>query len=327
MNFIGTGKRLAQGDVGNAARVLGVETAVLLAFMEVEAAGRGFDNQNRPKMLFEPHVFWRNLSGVLRTTAVTAGLAYAKWKSGNYPSDSYPRLNRATAIAREPALRSASYGLPQILGENAKAAGFTSAEQMVRAMMQGEREQLLAMVTLLQDWGLGAVLRGRDFTKSDSWRDGVRRYNGPAYERHNYHGRAAVAYVKHSKNIDAATGAPLPPKVVVPDGVTALWLGMRGEAVRNLQADLQSLGYVFKFGIDGRFGDETDDHVRAFQKSAGLTVDGKAGTATRDALDKALVAATADKSPSPPEWQRAAGIGALVAAIIGGIAAFLSRKD
>ena len=51
MNFVGTGRRLAQGDVGDAARVLGIETAVLLAFLEVEAAGRGFGSKNRPKML------------------------------------------------------------------------------------------------------------------------------------------------------------------------------------------------------------------------------------------------------------------------------------
>lgn len=51
MDFVGTGRRLAQGDVGAAARELGVETAVLLAFLEVEARGRGFDSKNRPKML------------------------------------------------------------------------------------------------------------------------------------------------------------------------------------------------------------------------------------------------------------------------------------
>src|SRR5690606_1775830 len=92
MNFVGTGRRLAQGDVGDAARVLGIETAVLLAFIEVEAAGRGFDGQNRPKMLFEPHVFWRNLAGALRDRATRLGLAYAAWRPGAYPADSYPRL-------------------------------------------------------------------------------------------------------------------------------------------------------------------------------------------------------------------------------------------
>ena len=61
MGFIGPGRRPAQGDVGEAARWPVVETAVLLAFMEVETIGRNFDKLNRPKKLFEPHVFWRGL--------------------------------------------------------------------------------------------------------------------------------------------------------------------------------------------------------------------------------------------------------------------------
>lgn len=291
MDFVGTGRRLAQGDVGDAARAIGVETAVLLAFIEVEAAGRGFDSRNRPAMLFEPHVFHRNLSGALRDRAVALGLAYQSWRSGNYPADSYPRLTQAIGIAKEPGLKSASYGLPQILGENHRAAGFPNAEQMVRAMMQGEREQLLAMVALLKDWGLHNMLRGRDFTQASSWADIARRYNGPGYATHNYHGRMAQAYIKHTQGERMATPA-----------TSILLQGMKGEAVHNLQADLAALGYEFKAGIDGRFGPETDANVRAFQRSAGLTVDGKVGDATRKAIAAALAAQDGDKSPPPPQW-------------------------
>jgi hypothetical protein len=301
MNFVGTGRRLAQGDVGDAARVLGIETAVLLAFLEVEAAGRGFDSKNRPKMLFEPHVFWRNLAGKLRDAAAAAGLAYAKWKR-NYPADSYPRLEKAISIAREPGFRSASYGLPQILGENHKAAGFSSAEAMFSTMKQGEREQLLAMVALLSDWGLAAALRGKDFSKPESWVTAVKRYNGPGYAANGYHTKAAGAYVKHAQNIDAATGQPLPPKVLVPPASAVLSKGMKGEAVRALQADLQSLGYVFAYGIDGRFGDETHRAVLSFQQSHGLWQDGKAGSETQKAIAAALAGQEGDASPPPPTW-------------------------
>lgn len=300
MDFIGTGRRLAQGDVGEAARVLGIETAVLLAFLEVEAAGRGFDSQNRPKMLFEPHVFWRNLAGKMRDAAAAAGIAYAKWKR-SYPADSYPRLAKAISIAREPGFRSASYGLPQILGENHNDAGFASAEAMFSTMKQGEREQLLAMVTLLKSWGLVKHLVGKDFSNPDAWRPAVSRYNGKSYEANNYHVKAAAAFVKHAKGVDAATGAPLPPKEAVPPGATTLEAGMKGEAVRVLQADLQSLGYVFASGVDGRFGAETDRHVRAFQTARGLTADGKAGPATMKAIAAALANAGQDKSPPAPK--------------------------
>jgi hypothetical protein len=300
MNFVGTGRRLAQGDVGDAARVLGIETAVLLAFLEVEAAGRGFDSKSRPKALFEPHVFHRNLSGALRATAVAAGLAYAKWKR-DYPADSYPRLEKAIGIAREPAFRSASYGLPQILGENHKAAGFASAEAMFSAMKQGEREQLLAMVTLLKSWGLAKHLVGKDFSDPESWVPAVERYNGKSFRANNYHGKAAVAYVKHAKGIDAKSGTPLPPKVIVPAGTVILEKGMKGEAVRALQADLQALGFIFKSGIDGRFGAETEANVRLFQAGHGLTIDGKAGPKTMKAIAAVLEAKGGNEAPDAPK--------------------------
>jgi hypothetical protein len=290
MNFVGTGRRLAQGDVGDAARAIGIETAVLLAFIEVEAAGRGFDGKNRPKMLFEPHVFYRNLSGALRDRAVALGLAYSKWRSGNYPSDSYPRLTQAIGIAKEPGLKSASYGLPQILGENHRAAGFASAEAMVATMMQGEREQLLAMVSLLKDWGLDAHLRGKDFTKPESWVPAVKRYNGSGYATHNYHGRIAAAYIKHTQG-----------EAMTPPTAAVLVAGMKGEAVHNLQADLAALGFD-PGPIDGRFGGKTEKAVRAFQAAAGITIDGKVGDATAGAIAAELAAQDDDKSPAPPEW-------------------------
>lgn len=323
MNFVGTGRRLAQGDVGEAARAIGIETAVLLAFLEVEAAGRGFDSQSRPKMLFEPHVFWRNLAGALRDRAAALGLAYKAWKR-NYPADSYPRLSQAIGISREPAFRSGSYGLPQILGENHAAAGFASAEQMFGVMRQGEREQLLAMVALLKSWGLAKHLTGKDFSKSGSWEQAARAYNGPGYATHGYHTKLAAAYSKHAKNLDAATGAAFPPKVIVPDGVTLLTHGMKGEAVRNLQADLQALGFVFKAGIDGRFGDETEANVRLFQSGAGLTIDGKVGDKTRKAIAARLAALDEDLSPPGPDWSRST-LHPLLAALLAVLKAIFNR--
>ena len=324
MNFVGTGRRLAQGDVGDAARVLGIETAVLLAFIEVEAAGRGFDSKNRPKCLFECHVFYRNLAGALRTTAVAAGLAYAKWKR-NYPADSYPRLEKAIGIAREPGFRSASYGLPQILGENHKAAGFASAEAMFSTMKQGEREQLLAMVTLLKSWGLAAKLKGKDFTDAESWRPAAKAYNGSSYATHGYHKKLAAAFVKHAKDVDAATGKALPPKAVVPAGAVILETGMKGEAVRALQADLQALGFIFKSGIDGRFGAETEANVRLFQAGHGLTIDGKAGPKTMRAIASVLEAKGGNEAPDAPKAAER-GLHPLLALLLAIINALFNRK-
>lgn len=317
MNFVGSGLRLAPGDVGDAARALGVETAVLLAFMEVEAAGRGFDGQNRPTMLYEPHVMYRNTSGASRDKAVREGVAYAKWGAKPYPRDSYPRLKQAIAIVREPAFRSASYGLGQILGENYSAAGFVSAEQMFRAMKRGEREQLMAMVAFLHKEGFVLLLTNRDFTKAESWVPAVRKYNGSGYAKHNYHGRMAQAYIKHKGG-----GAYVPVT-----NVSVLVHGMKGEAVHGLQADLFALGFD-PGPIDGRFGDKTEAAVKAFQLNARLGVDGKAGPKTLAALEAAIAHAATLQQPPPPLRPGQLGLFASAAALLGGFFVWLlSRRS
>lgn len=59
--------------------------------------------------------------------------------------------------------------------------------------------------------------------------------------------------------------------------------GMQGEEVRVLQRDLQRLG--FHLGeIDGKFGQRTENAVRAFQAAHGLEVDGVAGPQTQSAI-------------------------------------------
>lgn len=305
MDYIGTGKRLQAGDIGYAAKQVGIETAVLLAFIEVEAAGRGFDNSNRPKMLFEPHIFYRELTGAQKAAAVAAGLAYASWKPGAYPPDSYPRLKAATAINSRAAHRSASYGLGQIMGFNHEDAGFPDPESMVRAAMRGEREQLLQMVTLLKNWNMVSLLTGKDFTKADSWRAVAKRYNGSGYAKHGYHVKLAEAYRKHSKkNVDMKS---------VKSPYTVLRKGVRGEQVRNMQADLASLGYVFTKGIDGRYGDETYSIVKAYQKKKNIGVDGIAGAETLGHITVDLAKMKNDLSPSLSIWKEQTETGWFIA--------------
>ena len=116
MNFKGKAKRLDDIDLPRIGDRIGVGEDEIHAVLDVEARGNGFDAQGRPAMLFEPHVFYRNLSGAAQDRAVRECLAYPKWKRGSYPSDSYPRLERAMKINTEAAQRASSWGLGQILG-------------------------------------------------------------------------------------------------------------------------------------------------------------------------------------------------------------------
>lgn len=59
--------------------------------------------------------------------------------------------------------------------------------------------------------------------------------------------------------------------------------GSSGETVKQIQTKLRDWGY-YDGAVDGVFGSGTEKAVKAFQKKNGLTVDGKVGQATFEAL-------------------------------------------
>ena len=74
-------------------------------------------------------------------------------------------------------------------------------------------------------------------------------------------------------------------------GSRLLKKGMTGSDVKLLQELLMQLGYTLpKYGADGDFGSETETAVKAFQKQAGIKVDGLYGEDSH----KALMGAVAD---------------------------------
>ena len=76
---------------------------------------------------------------------------------------------------------------------------------------------------------------------------------------------------------------------------------MEGSDVKALQELLMQLGYALpKYGADAKFGTETEKALRAFQKEAGLTVDGKYGDRTHAALMDAVADHDAGKEPAEP---------------------------
>ncbi|WP_434777141.1 peptidoglycan-binding domain-containing protein [Neisseria sp. Ec49-e6-T10] len=62
--------------------------------------------------------------------------------------------------------------------------------------------------------------------------------------------------------------------------------GSRGDDVKQLQTQLNALGY--KIGQDGIFGQETEKAIRDFQQKNGLGVDGKVGPNTYGKLEEQL---------------------------------------
>lgn len=190
IGFKGAARKLDDIDLPRAGARIGVGEDVIHAVLDVETLGGGWDKQGRPKMLREPHVFYRQLPKHLRARAVAEGLAYQRWGEQPYPRDSYPGLVRAMQIHPEAALRSCSWGLGQILGENFAMIGYGSAAEMVTALLDDEEVHLQMMIDFISAAGLDDELRRRD------WAGFARGYNGPAYAKHGYHLRLKSAFEK-----------------------------------------------------------------------------------------------------------------------------------
>ncbi len=79
-----------------------------------------------------------------------------------------------------------------------------------------------------------------------------------------------------------ASGAAKASSMAASTGET-LELGSEGDAVRAMQKRLKELGYL-SGSADGSFGASTQAAVIAFQRTNGLTADGKAGTETLNAM-------------------------------------------
>jgi hypothetical protein len=205
MDFKGRAKRLDDIDLPLIGRLVGVGEDEIHAVLDVEAAGSGFDKQGRPKMLFEPHIFWKELGpGPKRDRAAAQGLAYPRWKPGAYPKDSYPRLLKAMAIDEEAALRSASWGLPQLMGFNCKLAGYPTAKDMVTAFLDDEDTHLAAMIRFIKATGLDDELRRHD------WKGFARGYNGAGFAKNGYDRKLAAAFAKWQRIKDT----PVPAEAV-----------------------------------------------------------------------------------------------------------------
>jgi hypothetical protein len=192
-DFAGPATHLTPADIASAAHAIDVPPAALYAVIKVESSGSGFDAASRPRILFEPHIFHRQLRPYpeIQARATAAGLAYPKWGTLPYPRGSdaqYERLLAAIAIEDDQALMSASWGMGQILGLNYRAAGHNTVFSMVLAAISGEAAQLAQMTSFITHNGLDDELRALN------WAGFARGYNGPAYAANAYDTKLAAAH-------------------------------------------------------------------------------------------------------------------------------------
>ena len=195
----GRARKLDDIDIPRIGSLIGVGEDPIHAVMDTEARGNGFDGQGRVVMLFEPHVFYREVPEPLRAKAEADGLAYPKWGQRKYPSDSYPVFQKAYALNARAALRSASWGFGQIMGFNASLAGFDTPQAMVEAFAADEEHHLEGMVNFIRNAGLDDELRDLEAAKTDAQMlDAAARfargYNGPSYAKNGYDKKIVARY-------------------------------------------------------------------------------------------------------------------------------------
>ena len=188
---------LTENDYIRAAKILRVEVAAIKAVKEVEAKGSGFFRAGYPKILFEGHIFWRQLKKInIDPNKYVEGnedILYPKWVRGHYLKgiQEYSRLSKAEKINESAARQSASWGLFQIMGFNYKGCGCSTLDEFMTKVKRSEGGQLELFVRLLMHNGWDKYLRALD------WAGFAKHYNGPAYAQNKYDQKLLAAYNKY----------------------------------------------------------------------------------------------------------------------------------
>lgn len=190
MNKIGISEKKFQ----EVAKTLGCKVAAIKAVDFVESRGGGFLDNGDVKILFEPHIFWKELRKV-NITPKLSKICYPTWGTQPYGTVNvqHDRLNEATKIHREAALKSCSWGRFQIMGFNFKECGCKTLQEFINKIYESEESQLELFSNYIKSVFLDDELRVLD------WKGFARGYNGPAYTKNQYDIKLKNAYLNFSK--------------------------------------------------------------------------------------------------------------------------------
>lgn len=190
-------KYIRFSDIDDYAIEIGIEPSFLKALTMVESPGSGFFNNGMCTILFERHVFFNQV--VKKYDRKTADAWSEKYPNICYLTRSqsaylggsreWSRLDFAKNLDAECALKSASYGMFQIMGFNYEVCGYDNIGDYVADMMESERFHIGAVSMFIKNQsGLIRAARNLNFNEF------ARLYNGPQYAAHNYHTRLKSAF-------------------------------------------------------------------------------------------------------------------------------------
>jgi peptidoglycan hydrolase-like protein with peptidoglycan-binding domain len=190
-----------KGEYAKIAAQYGLEQAVVYTIQKVESGGKGYLADGRAKILFEGHVFWRELVAIGKDPeALLEGnenILYKKWVSTHYVGGAgeYDRLAKAQKIDSSAALKSASWGEFQIMGNNHKSVGYSTVEEFVEAMKVPGTNNVKALMEFCKNNNLLRFVTG----PNKRWAKFAEGYNGPGYKKNKYDEKLAAAYEEFKK--------------------------------------------------------------------------------------------------------------------------------
>lgn len=192
-------EKLTNEMIADIARKNQIDPAALLAVKEVESNGGGFLPNGKPKILFEGHIFYRLLAQSVNTAHLNLlckqypNIVYPTWNRSKYfgGDREYIRLANALSINHAAALKSASWGMFQIMGMNYAQCGCKDIDEFVGKMKSSEEDQLMLTIRFLKNNHLCSALN------THNWASFARSYNGPSYAANKYDIKLAQAYLKY----------------------------------------------------------------------------------------------------------------------------------
>ena len=254
MDFQGAGAPATREGILTVLDRLNVKLPQLLAVVTVETSGCGCLTDRRPAILFERHIFSKETGG--QFDAQHPDISNRTPGGYSHGAAEYNRLAKAVQLDRTAALKSASWGLGQVMGLNFDKAGYNSVEAMVQKSMESEDEQLLAMANFLKASGLDRPLAAQD------WTSFARGYNGADFARNLYDAKLAAAFQRYQH-------PPLPDIMVRTAQMLLSYAGLNPGGVDGLVGKLtRAAAQGFREAHGMGTSDEIDDELINALRSA-----------------------------------------------------------
>jgi hypothetical protein len=181
-----TGK-ITQADYVKAAKELEIEVSALMAIAKKESGSHGaFYKEGEAVILYERHKMYSHLkaSGFDVKDLANDNPDLVNKTPGGYGkfSTQHSKLDKAKDIDESSAIKSASWGLFQVMGENYKWGGYKSPQELEKAMNTSEQDQLKLFVGFIKNKNNGALIKALN---DHNWEKVASLYNGTNWKNQN----------------------------------------------------------------------------------------------------------------------------------------------